>query len=194
MGTGPRLVAARVLLVTGAAGLTSLHALEPGYPPSTATLSDYALSPHGWVFTASLLCLAAGSALVLLGLWPIWRVRRWLVLVWTLGNVVVAVVTTDPVGATVTTGGRVHAAWASAGIGALLLAEAISAVVDRTVRWRSALAAATGLIGLAATPLIGFGAAERIVVGVHIAWLVSLTVGEVADGSTAGRSGDMFER
>jgi len=194
MSNGRRLVAARVLLVVAALGLTSLHALEPGYPPSTATLSDYALSPHGWVFTASLLCLAAGSALVLLGLWPIWRVRRWLVLVWTLGNVVVAFVTTDPVGVTVTTGGRIHAVWASAGIGALLLAEAISAVTDRTVRVRSALAAATGLLGLAAAPLIGFGASERIVVGVHIAWLLSLTFGEVARGSTARPPGDMFER
>jgi hypothetical protein len=194
MATGRRLVVARVLLVVAAFGLTSLHALEPGYPPSTATLSDYAISPHGWVFTASLLCLAGGSALVLLGVWPIWRVRRWLLLVWTLGNVVVAVVTTDPVGATVTTGARIHLVWASAGIGALLLAETISALVDRTVRLRSALAAATGLIGLAAAPLIGFGAAERIVVGVHIAWLVSLTFGAVADGSTPGRSGDMFER
>ena len=194
MGTGRRLVVARVLLVLAALGLTSLHALEPGYPPSTATLSDYALSPHGWVFTASLLCLGAGSALVLLGVWPIWRVRRWLVLVWTVGNVVVALVTTDPVGVTVTTGGRIHAAWATAGIGALLLAEAISAVVDRTVRIRSALAVTTGVLGLAATPLIGFGAAERIVVGVHISWLLSLTVGDVADRSTAGRPGDMFER
>jgi hypothetical protein len=194
MSTTRRLVAARLLLVAGAAGLTSLHALEPGYPPSTATLSDYALSPHGWVFTASLLCLAAGSALVLRGLWSIWPVRRWLVLVWTLGNVVVALVTTDPVGVAVTTGGRIHAAWASAGIGALLLAETMSAVVDRTVRLRSALAAATGLLGLAAAPLIGFGASERIVVGVHIAWLLSLTFGEVAHRSTARPAGDMFER
>ena len=194
MEPGRRRVAARVLLVVAALGLTSLDALEPGYPPSSATLSDYALSPHGWVFTVSLLCLGAGSALVLLGVWPIWRVRRWLVLVWTVGNVVVALVTTDPVGVTVTTGGRIHAAWATAGIGALLLAEAISAVVDRTVRIRSALAVTTGVLGLAATPLIGFGAAERIVVGVHIAWLLSLTVGDVADRSTAGRPGDMFER
>jgi len=134
MATGRRLVVARVLLVVAALGLTSLHALEPGYPPSTATLSDYALSPHGWVFTASLLCLAGGSALVLLGVWPIWRVRRWLVLVWTLGNVVVAVVTTDPVGATVTTGGRIHLVWASAGIGALLLARAGHACAVRRRR------------------------------------------------------------
>jgi len=185
---------ARVLLVTAAAGLTSLHVLEPGYPPSTATLSEFALSPHGWVFTASLLCLAAGSALVLHAVWPIWRVRRWLVAVWTLGTVVVALVTTDPAGAAVTPGGRVHALCASVGIGALLLAEVVSAVVDPAVRLRSALAAVTAVLGLAAAPLTGFGAGERIVVGVHIAWLLSLTVGAVSGGSTGARSGDMFER
>ena len=188
------MVLARVLLLVAAAGLAVLHVLEPDYPPSTATLSDYALSPHGWVFAAALLSLAAGSALVLRGLWSRWRVRRWLVLVWTLGTVVVALVTTDPAGAAVTPGGLGHGLCASAGIGALILAEAVSAVADRSVRLRSAVAAVVAVLGLAAAPAIGFGAAERIVVGVHIAWLLSLTSGEVVVRSTAARPADMFER
>jgi hypothetical protein len=179
------MVVAGVLLVLALLGLTSLHVLEPSYPPSTATVSEYALSPSGWVFTAALLALAAGSALVVRRVWAVWPVRRWLLLVWAIGSVVVALVTTDPAGVAVTLPGRLHAASASLGIGALIVAEVGGAFSDVGRRAWSAAAAGTALVALALAPLVGFGTSERIVIAVHIGWLLVLCVHPPARGPGA---------
>lgn len=180
MGEHRLVILARVLLVASALGLASLHWLEPSYDPSQRTLSEYALSASALMFTLALLALAAGSALVLRAVWADWHRRRWLVLVWVVGTVVVAFVPTDPGGGPSTATGLVHGLCATAGIGSLLLAEVASAIGDSRVRVASAAAATIGLVGLAASPIIGFGWAERIVVGVHIAWLLAVSYAEPA--------------
>ncbi|HAN16291.1 MAG TPA: hypothetical protein DCP73_12130, partial [Chloroflexi bacterium] len=45
-----------------ALALTILHVLEPGFSPLTATISEYALSPHGWMMNVFFIMLALGSA------------------------------------------------------------------------------------------------------------------------------------
>jgi len=151
-----------------------LHLLEPSYDPRTRTLSEYALSPSGWVFTLSMLSMALGSALVLGAVWNGWRRRRWLLVVWVIGLVVVAVVPTDPGGAETTVAGAVHATAASLAILALLIAEGATAFTVPGNRIFAGACALVVVAGLTLSSLYGGGAGERVVVGAHIAWLLSI--------------------
>jgi len=126
-----RVVVSRVLLTASVFGLALLHLLQPSYDPRTRTLSEYALSTSGWVFTLSMLSMASGSALVLSAVWNGWQRRRWLQLVWVAGLVVVAAVPTEPGGAVTTLAGAVHAAAATLAIFALLVAEVATAFTAR---------------------------------------------------------------
>ncbi|HEY5169050.1 MAG TPA: DUF998 domain-containing protein [Thermoleophilia bacterium] len=151
----------RGLLAASVVGLALLHLLEPSYDARTQTLSEYALSPSAWVFTLSMLSLALGSALVLGAVWSVWLRRRWLLLVWVVGLVIVAFVTTDPAGAVATPTGAVHAAAADLAIFALLIAEVATAFSPRSNRRFAGVCALIVVAGLALSPLLGFGSGER---------------------------------
>ncbi len=84
-------ILSRMFLASSLLGLMLLHAVESSYDTTKRTLSEYALSSSSWIFTSSVLSMAMGSGLVLVGVW-----RRWLLLVWVVGLCVVAVVPTDP--------------------------------------------------------------------------------------------------
>lgn len=165
--------ASRVLLAASVFGLALLHLLEPSYDSRTRTLSEYALSPSGWVFTLSMLSMALGSALVLGVVWSGWRRRRWLLLLWVAGLVVVAAVPTDPSGAT-TVAGTVHATAAALAILALLIAEGATALTARSNRVFAGACALVVVAGLILASLYGGGAGERVAVGAHIVWLLSI--------------------
>jgi 4-amino-4-deoxy-L-arabinose transferase-like glycosyltransferase len=169
-----RVIISRVLLAASLVGLTLLHLLEPSYDPNTRTLSEYALSPSGWVFTLSMLSMAPGSALVLGAVWSRWLRRRWLLVVWVIGLVVVAVVPTDPGGAVTSVAGAVHAVAATLAIFALLIAEVATAVSAGRCRLFSGACALVVVAGLALSPLFGFGTGERVAVVAHIGWLLGI--------------------
>jgi hypothetical protein len=163
-------------LIAGVLGLAVLHLLEPELAPTIATVSQYANTDHGWLFTASILLWSLGSALLLLV--PGTRLgtmARWLVAVWVVTGVVVAFVSTDPDGAVLTTAGSVHSAAAISGITALWLAEVLTAI-SRSRRWMDVAAAVVVPVAFLAAPIIGFGASERLLLAAHIAWLVSVAL------------------
>ncbi|MFE9203464.1 DUF998 domain-containing protein [Micromonospora sp. NPDC007230] len=105
------LAAAAVALVLFAL----LHVLVARLSPVTDTISDYALSPDGWIFDTAVLVLAA-SSVCLLG--PLLRRQAAVPLAtgcyacWCLGLVVLTVFPRDPVGAPTTVTGEIHK-WAS---------------------------------------------------------------------------------
>ncbi|OKI63995.1 DUF998 domain-containing protein [Micromonospora sp. CB01531] len=105
------LAAATVALVLFAL----LHVLATRLSPVTDTISDYALSPDGWIFDTAALVLAGGSV-CLLG--PLLRRQAAVPLAtacyacWCLGLVVLTVFPRDPVGAPTTVTGEIHK-WAS---------------------------------------------------------------------------------
>lgn len=176
----------RVFLCAAVFGLALLHLLEPSYDPRTRTLSEYVLSPSGWVFTLSILLMALGSAFVLRAVWNEWRHRRWLLLVWVSGLVVVALVPTDPGGTVTSASGALHAVAAALAIFSLLIAEVLAAFARRPSQIFAGVCALLVVVGLALSPVFGFGTGERIAIGAHVAWLLSIRVAHrSATSSTA---------
>jgi hypothetical protein len=186
--TRHRVVVSRVFLAASVFGLALLHLLEPSYDTRTRTLSEYALSSSDWVFTVSMLLMASGSALVLGAVWSGWPRRRWLLLVWVTGLVVVAAVPTDPGGAVTTGAGTVHATAASLAILSLLIAEVATAFTVQGNRIFAGACALVVVAGLVLASLYGGGAGERVVVGAHIAWLLSIAGYRSAGGVRDGQS------
>lgn len=63
-----RLGTVKALAAFAMLGVMEVIAVRQGYDPVTATLSQHALRDQGWVFTAAMVVLAAGSAAIVLSL------------------------------------------------------------------------------------------------------------------------------
>lgn len=170
------MIVSRVFLIASVFGLALLHLLEPTYDLKVKTLSEYVLSPNGWVFTVSILLMALGSALTLHAVWKEWRRRRWLLLMWSGGIAVVALAPTDPGGVVTTFAGAVHAAAAVLAIFALFVSEVSTAFAKRRGGRFAGVCALLVVLGFMLSPLFGFGVGERVIIGSHIAWLLGIGV------------------
>jgi hypothetical protein len=194
--------AARVLALTSVLGLSVAviatmlgHiGLGPDFNPLVLTVSDYALSDRGAVIETAMVALAGGSLALLAGLAaaraPVRGIPTVLLLIWSAGLLVSAVVPTDPIGTPVmSTAAYVHryasvAAFVCLPGAALVLASRFAAdaawcTLSRLLR---RLAAASG-IGLALLLYVAFpgdrvlmGLVERALITVEIVVLVVLAL------------------
>jgi Protein of unknown function (DUF998) len=190
-----------LVLVLGAGLLVVLHFVPPtnGISPVRRTISEYALGPNKWIFDASLVLVAAGSAVTFADL-ARRRISGWAAVllgaVWTVSLlIIVAFVKTNwAVGPSL--GGTIHryaslAAFVSLPIAVLLAAGAVFPH-SRAGRWlargfgiMSLLWFGSILVGvvnmLAGGPawwrFVPLGLVERVVAGCAVAALTVLVVG-----------------
>jgi hypothetical protein len=147
--TRSRQLACVAFLATGGFLLlvTALHGLKRELNPSWRVVSEYGIGDHGWIMSVAFLLLATGCASLGLALRgevgsTVGRVGLGLLAVTTLGLVLSALATTDPITASadeLTTHGRLHGLGALVGIPGLLLAATLITrdLVGRPV-WRDA--------------------------------------------------------
>lgn len=202
------LVAAAGLTLTVLLGVTAHLVPAPGMSPLSLTISDYAVSDHGWPMNLAILLLGVTSLAVPLALRAagvaVGPLAETLLLVWCLGLVTSALVPTDPIGTLeLTTRGHVHryvsvAAFVALPVAAFLAARRLAADPrwHTTVR-RMRLLAAVSVFGLAGLYYVAFpgervmmGLVERILVVTELV-LLAVLVGQlrrlaVADLPAAG--------
>jgi hypothetical protein len=67
-----RTAALLVVVLVGAFALlvAIMHVLEPEFDPSWRMLSEYALGRYGWLMNLAFRCLAIGSAILVITIWP----------------------------------------------------------------------------------------------------------------------------
>ena len=162
-------------LAGSALALTTLHVLEPGFLPLTATVSEYALSPHGWMMNVFFIMLALGSA-CLAALQPTDRpARQWLLAAWSAGTLACAVFPTDPGSVPTTVPGYVHSVAAMLAFTALFACQIMHAI-RAEFRLPSIATMSGAVAGFASSGWIGFGAGERVAVVANMAWIAFMIV------------------
>ncbi|MFF5173126.1 DUF998 domain-containing protein [Micromonospora sp. NPDC000089] len=137
-----------------------LHVAVHGVHPVRDTLSDYALTPGGWLFDLAVLTLAAGSALLLAPFagpagWPPGRSRavRAAFAAWCLGLALLVMFPRDPVGAATTAGGDIHR-WAAVAALCGLPSGALLAAVRHPARCAAAVVVAATCCLAALLPFV----------------------------------------
>jgi Protein of unknown function (DUF998) len=182
------LIVAVVATVLGHVGL------GPGYNPLALTVSDYALSDRGGAIEIAMVALAGGSLALLAGLAaaraPTRGLPTVLMLVWSGGLLIAAVIRTDQPGvASMSTAAYVHRYASVAGFVSLPIAAAILASRFRTSKPWADLSSLLRLltvvcaVGLAVFWYVAFpggrvlmGLVERSLIAVEIVMLLALTV------------------
>lgn len=162
-------------LAGSALAITTLHVVEPGFPPLSATVSEYALSPHGWLMNMFFIMLALGSACLAALQPPDRSVRQWLLAAWSAGTLACAAFPTDPGGVPTTVPGYMHSVAAMLAFTALFACQVMHA--NRAEFRVASIATMSGVVvGFASSGWIGFGAGERIAVVANMAWIAFMIV------------------
>ncbi|GGL92756.1 DUF998 domain-containing protein [Nakamurella endophytica] len=156
---------AAVAVSTVAIGL--LHVLPAGraLDPLSRTISEYALTPIGWLFNGGVLVLSAGSAAVLAAVVASglarWRtVGAAMLATWCVGLVGLTVFHKQALGVETAVGSRVHWTWTliaffSLPLGALLTCRTAARAGERWPRWAVRLSwVAAGWFGVLAVQTV----------------------------------------
>ncbi|MGY3336015.1 hypothetical protein ACVW0K_002114 [Streptomyces filamentosus] len=185
------------LIGAGVLAMTAVELLNPRYDLVSETLSRYVHGTAGWLLPASLLAVAAASALLTARLWGTGgRAARAALVVWTAGILVAGLFPADPPGhyhrpspSELVHGNAAFLAFAALPTAAVLLRRALAARRPRLRPALTALAAASVLTTAALAvflvdvmdggPSLGFagaptpvGLVERLVLAADLGWLV----------------------
>jgi hypothetical protein len=167
-----------------------------GYDPIAETISRYVNLPHGWLVTAGLLAVAAGSAAVAAGAGG--GRGRWLLWIWAGCVAVAAVFPADPPGNwdDPSLSETVHGVAAWAGFLALAVAIVRLTAVRRAqspapgltvLAWGSSVAfvlfAVAMADAMAFTHTAPLGLAERVLIALDLAWLALLAASPKPSGT-----------
>jgi hypothetical protein len=134
--------------------------------------------------TAFFVLLSAASASVAALRWRTWPRRRWLLVLWALGCALCAVFRTDPGGVPVHARAYVHGFAAMLAFASLWICALATALAQRGRRLVPTLVSLAVPLGIIGARRIGFGAAERWMIAVDLAWLGQLLVDRSERAST----------
>lgn len=134
-----------------------LHVLKPELNPISSTTSEYANGSFGWIMTLAFLAMSIATASIIVALArgaPSSRavkIGQVILAVWVVSPVVAAIFPIDPMGAEVSTAGRVHSA--NGGIGffcATVGTVSVALALSRAQGWADRKGALRVLAGLIA--------------------------------------------
>ncbi|MBA3800325.1 MAG: DUF998 domain-containing protein [Geodermatophilaceae bacterium] len=147
--------AALIVMIAGALSIVALQLVSRDWFPPEVSISQYGVGEYGWMLTATLLCFAGASALLLWGAmrqsprlgWPV--IAPWTL--WIAGLVVMALIPTNEWPAPLTLTGQIHQAAAICGlffapIGAVLMVRPAIHSETRTGRRARGVVISSGLL------------------------------------------------
>jgi Protein of unknown function (DUF998) len=164
--------------------MAALHFLEPQLNPLQIPISEYAIQKSGWLMTLAFFWLSFGSWCLYSRLRNTPVFRAWNLGIncfklWVGGTAIAGIFPTDARDAIISWHGTIHGMGASLALGSLIVLEfaIVRKDIGRPLRLRSAIIASLNLLALAVMFGTGlFGLFERVVICLHLVWLLAMTV------------------